>query len=274
MVKFIKWVKESVAICELEEADIPGKLVEFRSEQGEFMSASFNAIVAYMDNAALMHYSPVKGQSAKLEPKGMLLVDSGGQYLGGTTDITRTVALGEVPDEMKHDFTLVLRAHIALATTRFLYGSTGTYLDVIPRRVMWAEGMDYKCGTGHGIGYCLSVHEGPCRFRFAHSQSARLEVGMLMTNEPGVYKEGAWGIRTENTVKIVKDIKTADGQFLKFETISYCPIDLAAINADELSADERAWLNNYHAMVYEKLAPVLDQEHREWLRENTREVIQ
>jgi len=173
---------------------------------------------------------------------------------------------------MKRDFTTVLRSHIALAAARFLYGASGAYLDAIPRRIMWAEGMDYKCGTGHGIGCFLSVHEGPQRFRFTSEASAKLEPGMLLTNEPGIYKEGVWGIRTENTMLVTHDIKTADGQFLKFETISYCPIDLAAVDAKSLSTDERAWLNSYHAMVYDKLAPVLDEGHREWLRENTHEI--
>lgn len=272
MVQFIKWLKEKIGSCELEEADIHDKLLEFRGEQDGFAGASFFSIAAYMSNAALMHYSPIKGKSAKLARYGMLLCDSGGQYLGGTTDITRTIALGEVPDEMKRDFTTVLRAHIALATTRFLYGASGAYLDVIPRRMMWAEGLDYKCGTGHGIGYFLSVHEGPQRFRFASDHSARLEPGMLLTNEPGIYKEGCWGIRTENTMQVVLDIKTTDGQFLKFETISYCPIDLEAIDTEALSAEERTWLNGYHATVYEKLAPALDQEHRQWLKEHTREI--
>ncbi|MCL2699637.1 MAG: aminopeptidase P family protein, partial [Defluviitaleaceae bacterium] len=250
-VRFIKWIKEAVHTNDLEEADIHDRLIELRGEQAAFKGASFGTIAAYMANAALMHYSPVKGASAKLAPHGMLLVDSGGQYLGGTTDLTRTIALGDIPGEMKRDFTTVLRAHIALASARFLYGASGSYLDAIPRSVMWAEGLDYKCGTGHGIGYFLCVHEGPQRFRFMSDDLTRLEPGMLLTNEPGVYREGMWGIRTENTVRVTEDAETPDGRFLKFETISYCPVDLAAVDIALMSQNERAWLNAYHAMVYE-----------------------
>lgn len=267
MVKFIKHLKETVADHEVHEHEIHDMLLEFRSKQEHFVDASFSTIAAYMENAAQMHYDPEKGRDAVIKPEGFLLIDSGGQYFDGTTDITRTLVMGALTPEMKKDFTLTLKSHIGLATAKWLYGATGANLDILARKPMWDNAMDYKCGTGHGLGYLLSVHEGPQRIN--QSSTVVLEEGMLTTNEPGVYKEGQWGIRTENTCLVEKDIETRDGQFMKFKTVSYCPIDLAGIDFDMLSASELEWLNQYHQMVYDKLSPFLDEDEKKWLELNT-----
>ncbi len=270
-IRLIKWVKENVGKLDIEEADIHDKINSFRKELGNFIDASFPTIAGYMPNAALMHYNPLKGKSAKLKPEGMLLVDTGGQYFDGTTDITRTFALGEIPEEMKKDFTIVLKSHISLATAKFLYGAGGNSLDILARKPMWDLGLDYKCGTGHGLGYLLSVHEGPQNFRYS-SPYLKLEAGMLLTNEPGIYKKDVWGIRIENTMLVVKDYENENGSFMRFETVSPCPIELNALKREMLTNEEAKWLNEYHADVYNKLSPFLSDDEKTWLKHETRAI--
>ena len=273
--KFIKWVKEAVHKETIEEADIHDKVDSYRKHLENYMYASFTSIAAYMANAAQMHYRPVKGQSAILKPEGFLLVDTGGQYYDGTTDITRTIVLGEVNDEMKKDYTLTVKAHIRLCMAKFMYGASAPNLEILARSVMWENGMDYKCGTGHGVGYALNVHEFPPRFRYnaaAHEHTIKIEEGMTITNEPGVYKEGKWGTRTENTIAVVKDFTNSDGTFMKFEVLSFCPIDLRAINKSFLSDSELTWLNDYHAKTYETLSPFMNDEEKIWLKEETKAI--
>ena len=272
--KFIKWVKEAVHKKNLEEADIHDIVDGYRKNLDNYLNASFFAIAAYMANAAQMHYRPIKGESAKIKPEGFLLVDTGGQYLDGTTDITRTLVLGEVNDEMKKDFTLTLRSHIQLCMAKFLYGVPAPALDVLARAPMWENGMDYKSGTGHGVGFALNVHEAPPSIRYnpAFSQMVKIEEGMTITNEPGVYKEGKWGIRTENTMLAVKDYTNSDGTFMKFEVLSYCPIDFRAIDKSLMSDKEIKWLNDYHAKTYEVLSPFMNDEEKAWLKEETKAI--
>lgn len=223
-----------------------------------------------------MHYSATKESNAVLKPEGFLLVDSGGHYLEGTTDITRTFALGALTDEEKQHFTAVCRSNMNLANAKFLYGCCGINLDILARGPLWDLGIDYRCGTGHGVGHILNVHEGPNGFRWKivpeRNDSGRLEEGMITTDEPGVYIEGKYGIRTENELICVKDEKNEYGQFMRFENITYVPIDLDAILPEEMSAKERRELNEYHQMVYEKVSPYLTDEEREWLKTYTRPI--
>ena len=270
MVKFIKWSKENAG--NITELDADEKISEFRKQGDNFLFESFDTIAGYMANAAMMHYKATKDSCSRVEAKGMLLVDSGGNYLDGTTDITRTFAVGEVTEEMKEDFTLVLKAHIGIATAIFLYGATGSNLDILARRHMWDRGIDYKSGTGHGIGYCLNVHEGPHGIRMSPVNEIKLEKGMLITNEPGIYRKDEHGIRTENTVLVVEKEQTQFGTFLKFETISYCPIELKLVKVEMLSEEEKEWLNSYHKTVYEKLSPLLNEEEKAWLQSETKSI--
>ena len=271
MVKFIKWLKESVDEEEITEISADEKLEGFRKQQELFVSPSFDTIAGYKDHAAMMHYKANGETQYTLKNEGFFLVDSGGQYLNGTIDTTRTIALGKLTEEEKTDFTLVLQGFIALSSAKFLHGATGSNLDILARQPIWEHGLDYKCGTGHGVGFFLNVHEGPQSISKVPN-NVKLEKGMIITNEPGIYKEGKHGIRTENIMLVVEDEKTEFGQFMKFEAITYCPIDLAAINKDMLSKREKQWLNNYHKDVYAKLAPHLDEEERAWLKEETREI--
>ncbi|UKI51203.1 MAG: M24 family metallopeptidase [Clostridium sp.] len=251
-------------------------LQSLREEQKGFVELSFNTICAYKENAAMMHYSASELSNAKLEPNGFLLVDSGGHYLEGTTDITRTFALGELTDTMKLHFTTVLQSVINLASAKFLKGIRGINLDILARGPIWNLGIDYKCGTGHGVGYLLSVHEGPNGFRYQivpeRNDSAILEPGMITTDEPGIYLEGQYGIRTENELLCVKDESTEFGDFLSFETITYAPIDLDAIEPTILTKAQKDWLNNYHKQVFEKISPYLSPDEVEWLKKYTREI--
>lgn len=271
MVKFIKWLKTSIGKEEITEISAEEKLEGFRREQENFLQVSFDTIAAYKDHAAMMHYKADNESQYTLKPHGFFLVDSGGQYFDGTTDITRTFVLGALTEEEKKDYTLVLKSHIALDSLKFLYGATGSNLDVIARKPIWDEGMDYKCGTGHGVGFFLNVHEGPQRFAQIPNE-ARLEKGMIITNEPGIYKEGKYGIRTENMMLVIEDENTEFGQFMKFEAITYCPIDLDGLNKDMLTNFEKKWINNYHKKVYEKLSPFLDEEEKHWLMAQTTEI--
>ena len=271
MVKFIKWLKESVTREKITEISAQEMLESFRRQQDLFVEPSFDTIAGYKDHAAMMHYKANKETQYTLKDEGFFLVDSGGQYFDGTTDTTRTIVLGKLTEEEKRDFTLVLKGHSALSSVKFLEGATGSSLDVLARQPIWEYGLDYKCGTGHGVGFFLNVHEGPQGFR-KEPNSVKLEKGMVITNEPGIYKEGKHGVRTENIMLVVEEEKTEFGQFMSFEAITYCPIDLDAIDKDMLTDKEKQWLNDYHKMVYKRLSPYLDDEHKAWLKKETREI--
>ncbi len=274
--KFMHWLKTNVGKIPITEISAAEYLLARRREQEGFIEPSFETISAYKENAAMMHYSATEESNAAIEPEGMLLVDSGGQYYEGTTDITRTMVLGPVTAEQKMHFTTVLRSNLDLAGANFLYGCTGQNLDILARGPLWELGIDYKCGTGHGIGYLLNVHEAPNGFRWRtvpeRSDGAVFEEGMVTSDEPGVYIEGSHGIRTENELICRKGQKNADGQFMYFETVTYAPIDLDGIDPALLTLKERTMLNDYHAMVYGKLFQYLTDEEREWLKYYTRSI--
>ncbi|MDK0709353.1 aminopeptidase P family protein [Clostridium perfringens] len=272
MVKFMKWFKDNIGKIEISEISASDKLEELRSLDELFKGISFETIAGHKEHGAMMHYSATPESDYKLEPRGFLLIDSGGQYLDGTTDITRTFVLGELTEEERKDYTLVLKGHIGLMRAKFLKGATGSALDIKAREPLWNEGIDYKCGTGHGVGFFLNVHEGPQSISPVPNKVA-LEPGMIITNEPGVYREGKHGIRTENTMVVVKDTSSEEfGEFYKFDTISLCPIDLAGLDISLLNEEEKAWLNNYHKKVYDLLSPYLNEEEKEFLKNETREI--
>lgn len=269
MVRFIKWLKESVGNVKVTEISATEKLSSIRAE-GEYSKGdSFGTIAGYKEHAAMMHYSANEESDYEILNEGMFLVDSGGQYLDGTTDITRTFVMGNITEEEKRDFTLVLKGHINLSMAKFLRGTTGVNLDILARGPLWKYGIDYKCGTGHGVGFFLNVHEGPQGIA-PQNNTVVLEPGMILTNEPGIYKEGKYGIRTENTLVVVKDETTEFGDFYRFDTISYCPIDLNGVVKELLSIEELEWLNNYHETVYNKLSPFMNEKEKEFLQELTR----
>ena len=273
--KFIYWLKKNVGKRKITEVTAAQYLDGLRSQIDGYLDLSFPTISGYQENAAMMHYEAEPETCKELRPEGMLLVDSGGQYVGGTTDVTRTIVLGPVSDETKEHFTAVAVGMLALTNARFLYGCTGRNLDILARQPMWNRNIDYKCGTGHGVGYILNVHEGPqgIRWRFTEGQSeAVIEAGMDVTNEPGIYIEGSHGIRTENVMVARNGVRNGDGQFMYFDTLTWVPIDLDAIDPAYMEPREIAWLNDYHAKVYEKIAPLLDEEERAWLKEATRPV--
>ena len=269
--KFIYWLKNEVKKREISEIEASEKLRSFREALENFVDDSFGTIAAYKENAAMAHYTATEDNYSMIKDRGFLLVDSGAQYLDGTTDITRTIALGELNSEEIRDFTLVLKSHLALMSAKFLKGTTDRSLDIISRYPLWKENEDYKHGTGHGVGYFLNVHEGP------HSISQRgegipMEIGMVVSNEPGIYKEGKHGIRTENIIEVVKDIKNANGEFYKFNTISFAPIDIDAIDVNILSEEEINELNEYHEAVYNNLSNHLEDNEKNWLREVTKKI--
>ncbi len=269
MVRFIKWLKESVGNVKVTEISATEKLSSIRAE-GEYSKGdSFGTIAGYKEHAAMMHYSANEESDYEILNEGMFLVDSGGQYLDGTTDITRTFVMGDITEEEKRDFTLVLKGHINLSMAKFLRGTTGVNLDILARGPLWKYGIDYKCGTGHGVGFFLNVHEGPQGIT-PQNNTVVLEPGMILTNEPGIYKEGKYGIRTENTLVVVKDKTTEFGDFYRFDTISYCPIDLNGVVKEMLSLEELEWLNNYHETVYNKLSPFMNDIEKKFLKELTR----
>lgn len=273
--KFMYWLKHTIGREEVTELSASDYLKERRREQEHFLGLSFDTISAYGPNGAMMHYSATKESNATLKPEGFLLVDSGGHYLEGTTDITRTMALGPVTEEMRLYFTAVVRSNLNLAAAKFLHGCTGRNLDILSREPLWQLGMDYKCGTGHGVGHILNVHEGPNSFRWQKRDDildAQLEEGMITTDEPGVYIEGAYGIRIENELVCQKGIKNEYGQFMEFENITYAPIDLDAIDPEGMTKQERKLLNDYHEKVYQVLSPYMTREENNWLREYTRAV--
>lgn len=272
--KFMYWLKKNVKSQEITECSAQDQLQQYRKEQENYLEDSFNTICAYKEHAAMMHYSSTPETDVTLKPEGMLLVDSGGQYLEGTTDITRTFVLGEISEEEKHWFTLAMRSHIRLAKAHFLYGCRGLNLDILARGPLWDEDMDYQCGTGHGVGHLSNVHEAPNGFRWRivpeRNDSCVLEEGMIQSDEPGVYKEGEFGIRHENELLVVKGTNNFYGQFMHFEPLTFVPFDLDGIDRSKMTQDEIEWLNAYHAQVYDTLQPYLNDEEKDWLKNATR----
>ena len=268
LVKFLRWLKEAVAAGNETELSVDKKLYELRAEQTDFMGISFDTIAGYKEHAAIVHYEATPETDIPLKPEGLLLLDSGAQYLDGTTDITRTIALGPLTDEEKVDYTLVLKGHLHLQNAHFPAGTCGTQLDVLARIAMWKAGINYLHGTGHGIGHFLCVHEGPHQIRMNHMPTL-LEPGMIVTDEPGIYKGGRHGIRTENTLLIVPAQETEFGKFYRFEPLTLCPIDKEAIALDLMTDEELTWLNEYHQLVYHRLYHLLNAEEQAWLKEAT-----
>ncbi len=268
LVKFLRWLESAVPSGTETELSIDRKLHAFRATQDLYVGESFDTIAGYKEHGAIVHYSATEESNATLHPKGFLLLDSGAQYLDGTTDITRTIALGELTTEEKTDYTLVLKGHIALAMAVFPSGTRGAQLDVLARMPLWSHKMNFLHGTGHGVGHFLSVHEGPQSIRMNENPIV-LQPGMVTSNEPGVYKGGSHGIRTENLILVCSAGEGLFGEYLKFETITLCPICKKGIIKELLTADEVDWLNNYHQQVYEKLSPKLNEEEKAWLKEAT-----
>lgn len=269
MVKFLKWLEEAVPKgCETE-LSVSAKLRQLRAEQPLFKDESFDTIAGYEEHGAIVHYEPTPDTDVPLRPEGFLLLDSGAQYLDGTTDITRTIQLGKVTDLHRRVYTLVLKGHLSLQNLCFPRGAAGTQLDAVARVAMWREGMNFMHGTGHGVGSYLSVHEGPHQIRQEYRPAPMLE-GMTITDEPGLYLAGKFGVRIENTLLTVPYMTTEFGKFLRFEPLTLCPIDTRPIVVDMLSTEELGLLNAYHKMVYERLSPMLDEEHKAWLADKTR----
>ena len=271
MVKFLKWLEEAVPQGNETEMSIDRKLYECRAEQPLFRGISFDTIAGYKEHAAIVHYEATPETDKPLAPEGLLLLDSGAQYADGTTDITRTIALGETTDDERRDYTLVLKGHIGLTCACFPQGTCGTQLDVLARQAMWREGANFLHGTGHGVGAYLNVHEGPHQIRMNHVPTP-LRPGMTVTDEPGIYRAGRYGIRTENTLLVVPYRETEFGTFYTFEPLTLCPIDTRPIVRSMLTAEETEWLNAYHRMVYDRLSPLLDEEHRTWLESKTKQL--
>ena len=275
--RLMYWLKQNAGKVPMDELSVTDRLLALRQEQEHFISTSFDTICAYRENAAMMHYKATEESSATIEAKDLLLIDSGAQYLEGTTDITRTFAMGEVDREQKEHFTAVLCGMLNLQNAKFLHGVTGIGLDILARGPMWDLGIDYRCGTGHGVGYLLSVHEGPNAFRWYKSPTRNedtvMEAGMVTTDEPGIYIEGSHGIRIENELVCKKLEMNEYGQFMGFEAITCAPIDLDAVIPEQMTARQRGWLNAYHAFVLEKLEPLMaDEDERAWLRHATRAI--
>lgn len=273
--KFIHWLKKNVTRTTITELSAAEKLYQFRSEQEHFLGESFDPIIAYGTHAAIVHYSATEATDIPLEARGMVLADTGGHYLEGTTDITRTIVLGPVTAKEKKFFTAVLRGNLNLAAAKFKYGCTGLNLDYLARGPLWELGEDYNHGTGHGVGYLLNVHEGPNSFRWKNlpgNPAPVLEEGMITSDEPGYYLENEFGIRHENLVLCKKAEKTSFGQFMCFEPLTMVPFDLEGINPEEMTERERKLLNDYHQKVYTTISPYLDEEEKEWLKQATREI--
>ena len=271
IVRFMRWLENIIPTGNITEVDIDEHLESFRAQSSEFKGPSFPTIAGYGPNGAICHYRAEKASCLQIKPKGLLLVDSGGQYPDGTTDITRTFACGEMTDEEKHDYTLVLKSHINLAQTKFKKGTRGIQLDILARQPLWELGMDYSHGTGHGVGYFLNVHEGPQGISPSW-QDVPLKPGMLITNEPGMYRTGEHGIRIENIMLVVEDIKTKFGQFYKLEALTLAPIDTQPLVMALLNSKEIKWLNQYHTKVNEALSPLLDGNDLAWLTQATRPI--
>lgn len=271
LVRFLKWLEQSVPSGKETELSVDRKLHEFRAAQPLYMGESFDTIAGYKEHGAIVHYSATEESDVTLQSKGFLLLDSGAQYLDGTTDITRTIALGELTEEEKTDYTLILKGHIALAMAKFPAGTRGAQLDVLARMPIWSHGMNFLHGTGHGVGHFLSVHEGPQSIRMNENPIV-LQPGMVTSNEPGVYKAGSHGIRTENLTLVCKDKEGMFGEYFKFETITLCPICKKGIIKEMLTAEEVKWFNDYHQTVYKKLSPSLNEEEKKWLLEATKAI--
>lgn len=275
MTRFMYWLKNNYPQTKMDELSIAQKVLEFRQQQDLFVEASFSTICGYKENAALMHYHATKDNFSQIDGDGLLLIDSGGQYLDGTTDITRTYALGQISDIEKEHYTRVLRGMITLQNAKFLYGCSGINLDILARTPMWDIDIDYQCGTGHGVGHFLNVHEGPHGIRpkpRLKGEETPLEVGMIVTDEPGVYLEGQYGIRIENELLVQPGTENEYGQFLHFDVLTLAPIDLDAINPKLLSTQEKVWLNNYHKLVYDKISPYLNNDEQVWLKQYTKAI--
>jgi Xaa-Pro aminopeptidase len=271
MVKFLYWLDQNIGNTQITELSAAEKLRYFRAQQSDYRGDSFNTISAYGAHAALPHYSANEDSNETLVTKGLFLIDSGGQYASGTTDITRTIALGPVTNEEKKDFTLVLKGHIALAQARFPKGTRGVQLDILARHAMWQEGINYGHGTGHGIGHYLNVHEGPQSIR-QQDNGIELKAGMITSNEPGIYRAGKHGIRTENLILTIEAETSEFGEFYQFETLTWCPIDTRVIDSALLCDSEKQWLNNYHKTVYELLNANLSKDEKSWLKEATKPI--
>nr|MBD3620837.1 M24 family metallopeptidase [Sunxiuqinia sp.] len=271
LVAFLFWLKENVAKGTVTEFTAGRKLAEFRSQQEAFVGESFAPVMGYREHGAIVHLNVGEKDALLLKPEGILLFDSGGQYLHGTTDITRTIALGEVTSQQKTDFTLVLKGMIALSQSKFPLGTKGCNLDVLARMALWEHGLNYGHGTGHGVGHFLNVHEGPTSIRQEFNEVS-LQPGMVLSNEPGLYREGEYGIRTENLMVCVEKETTAFGKFFGFETLTLCPIDTRLIDFELLSENERKWLNHYHQWVRKELEPLVSPELKVFLEELTAEV--
>ena len=276
MCKFMYWLKTNVGKIPMTEISVSDYLADLRAQQDGFLDLSFATICGYADHGAIVHYSATPESDKELKPQGLLLVDSGGHYLEGTTDITRTFALGPVTDEMKDMFTRVCRSNMCLANAKFKEGCCGLNFDILAREPFWEIGMDYNHGTGHGVGYVLNVHEGPNSFHWkqypGRTAERVIEAGMVTTDEPGIYLEGKFGIRTENELICRKGEKNEYGQFMYFENLTYVPIDLDAIDPAQMSEREKSYLNEYHANVYEKVSPYLTEDEAKWLKEYTRAI--
>ncbi len=271
MVKFLKWLKPAVEAGGQTEISIDKKLTTLRAEQDLFRDISFDTIAGYGAHGAIVHYEATPETDIPLKPEGLILIDSGAQYQDGTTDITRTIALGPVTEEMKHIYTLVLKGHIQLELAKFPDGATGTQLDALSREAMWREGFNFLHGTGHGVGSYLCVHEGPHQIRMEWKPTP-LRAGMTVTDEPGLYLAGKFGVRTENTLLIKDYVETGFGKFLQMESLTLCPIDTAPIDVALLLHEEIKWLNGYHKEVYEKISPYLDEEEKLWLKDATKPI--
>lgn len=271
MVKFLQWLKPAVEAGGQTEISLDEKLTALRAEQDLYRGLSFDTIVGYESHGAIVHYEATPETDIPVQPKGLVLIDSGAQYLDGTTDITRTIALGPITEEQRRVYTLVLKGHIQLELCKFPAGASGTQLDVLARQAMWREGMNFMHGTGHGVGSYLNVHEGPHQIRMEY-KPAPLRAGMTVTDEPGLYLEGKFGVRIENTLLITPYMKTAFGEFLQFESLTLAPIDTTPIIIEMLLPEERNWLNAYHDQVFQRLSPYLSDKENDWLREATQAI--
>ncbi len=265
LVRFFIWLEQNLSKGHLTECDIMTMLKSFRAEDPHFMGESFGTIAGYGPNGAIVHYAAHDDTCATLAPDNLLLLDSGGQYLNGTTDITRTICLGQPTEQQKHDFTLVLKGHIALARAKFPKGTRGSQLDILAHQFLWQEGLHYGHGTGHGVGHFLCVHEGPQNIRMDENPTV-LEPGMVISDEPGIYRTGEYGIRTENLVTVVEDETNDFASFLRFETLTLFPYDRNLIDPDMLNQQEKDWVNSYHKRVYESISPLLSKDEQNWLK--------
>ncbi|MCE5347780.1 MAG: aminopeptidase P family protein [Bacteroidales bacterium] len=274
LTKFFYWFEQNKNSVRMSELSLAEKLNRFRAEQENYLGPSFSTIAGYKEHGALPHYSATPESDSVIESDGILLIDSGGQYLDGTTDITRTIAVGKPSVRQKKDFTLVLKGTINLALAKFPCGTKGFQLDILGRKALWENGLNYGHGTGHGVGFCLNVHEGPqnISFRTGTDSKTIIEPGMLISDEPAIYREGEYGIRTENLVICYEDEETEFGLFLKFDTVSLCYIDKSLIDITLLDQREIDWLNSYHSAVYEKLSPYLSEDEKQWLKVKTKNI--